>query len=273
MSAPPTNRESGMTLILALVAMSIVGGLAYRVLLYASAYLEITKTFSQSLHAQQAIRSQIDTTTSPQRRCITQTLSLPSGNTQDWLTCERGNPTFVGNHPISLPSERVDYDTLFADPTPCPGQTRGVSASSFTSPQSAMTCELPSELTHGITSLNNLHCNALTIQPKESNQALVIATPGSLVCEGLLSLAASTLVVAGGDIRIAAIVSTSSEPIAITLLSAHGDIVVGGTSGALSLLALGRSLLSVPPTPPSEAFILPPFTRGTITGVRPLEGD
>lgn len=272
MISPSTNRESGITLILALVAMTVVGGLAYRVLLYTRAYLEVTKTFSHALTAQQAIRSRIDTTTSLQRGCITQTLSLPSGTTQDWLTCERGNPIFVGNHPITLPSGRVDYNTLFADPTPCPGQTRGVSASSFTSPQSGITCELPSELTHGITSLDNLHCNALTIHPKESNQALVLATPGSLVCEGFLSLAASTLVVTGGDIRIAAIVSTSSEPITITLLSAHGDIVVGGTSGALSLLALGRRLLSVSPTPPSEAFILPPFTRSTITGVRPLEG-
>jgi hypothetical protein len=99
----------------------------------------------------------------------------------------------------------------------------------------------------------------------------MVATTGSLLCDGVLTLASSTLLIAGGDIKIASVASNSSLAISVTIISAHGDIVVGNVSGPVSLLTLGRNLLSAPPTLPSSTYPLPPFTQSIISGIKPSD--
>jgi hypothetical protein len=268
MNTSVARTEAGVTLLLALLAMTIVGGVAYRVLLYAEAYREIARTFANSLITQQQLRARIDTSSTSQRSCVAQAISHPGGTLQEWQVCSRGTQPFLTNHPISLPPGRIDYNLLFGTPSRCPGQTTATPDLPTRSPTSGNTCELPSHHTHNLFLLDNIRCHNLVLDTQEANQSLTIATVGSLLCDEVLTLSSSTLIVAGGDIKIPTIMSASSKPIAITIISAHGDVVVGNTSGLMSLLALGRHTLAVPMTQAPETYLLPPFTPLMISGVK-----
>lgn len=273
MNKLPAHSEAGITLFVALLAMTIVGGIAHRLFLHAEAYRDISHTFANSLAIQQRLRRQIDSRSALQRGCAIQRLSISDRNIQEWLACSRGFPPFLTNHPIRLPDGRIDYNSLFASPSPCPGQRHNAPEESATLPRSATTCELPSRLMQGLAALDNLHCRDLVVERSDDSGPLILTTVGSLVCDGVLTITASSLIVAGGDIRIAAVAAASSTPIAITMISAHGGITVGGTSGPISLLGLSRSALNVPLSPVPRDPPLPPFTMSRIAGVRAVDGS
>jgi hypothetical protein len=271
MNRTPQSTEAGITLLLALLAMTIVGGMAYRALLYVEAYTQIVRTFASSLSSQQQLRKRLDIQTTSQRGCAVQQISLPGKPAQEWHVCSRGTQPFITNHPVALPPGRIDYNLLFAAPSRCPGQIHQVPNLLTQSPTSGSTCELPSQLTQSLVLSENIRCQNLTFEKQGSDKALIVATTGSLLCDGVLTLASSTLLIAGGDVKIASVASNSSLAISVTIISAHGDIVVGNVSGPVSLLTLGRNLLSAPPTLPSGAYPLPPFTQSVISGIKPSD--
>jgi hypothetical protein len=264
------REDSGVALLLALLAMALVGGIAHRLMLHADAYRAMTQTVSDSITIQQRLREGLNLLPARSRSCSEQRVS--SGvKTRQWLVCSHGNPAFISNRPFSLPDGRVDYNSLFANPSGCPG-LRGSNSEQFAaSPSSGFSCELPPRLAQNLIVLENIRCRDLVMESAERGKSLTIATPGSLTCDGLVTVSAHTLVIAGGDLRIAALKSASPTPIAITLLSAHGAIVVGNTTGLLSVLALGRDLLNIPITQEHSTFLLPPFTTSSIAGVKLLD--
>jgi hypothetical protein len=42
-------------------------------------------------------------------------------------------------------------------------------------------------------------------------------------------------------------------------------------SGAISLLTIGRNVLSAPPTQASDTYLLPPFTQSALSGIKPAD--
>jgi hypothetical protein len=78
---------------------------------------------------------------------------------------------------------------------------------------------------------------------------------------------------AGGDIRISTLGLVKS-PLAVpsaqvTIISAHGDVVIERIDGALSLLVLGRRIIAVPETNTPNSAQLPATRFTSIAGFEP----
>jgi hypothetical protein len=262
--------ERGSILFLVLLSTALVGYLANRLVATALAHSSLTRNFDAGITHQQSMRTLLQRPLTTSRSCSVQTLGQLGGDTQDWYVCTMGALPFLATPPISLPPGRIDYNSVFSRVTPCSFARRSDSLARLSSPHAAMTCHLPALLSSDIISTDNLAAETLMISAPASPGTTTIATVGSLRVSENLSLTAPTLILAGGDITIARITSQSSTPVAVTIVSAHGDIQVGSTGSGISLLTLGRRLRVAPPTPPSTSFPLPPFITVPFSGIRPL---
>jgi hypothetical protein len=112
---------------------------------------------------------------------------------------------------------------------------------------------------------HNIEAEVIELQP----QATVarVATPGELTVTKTLATNVDALIVAGGTIRIPAIVTTSKTLVRVTLLSAHGDIEVRAVSPNISLLSIGRRLIAAPLSAASSGHPLPPMTSVEVSGM------
>jgi hypothetical protein len=268
-----TSTQRGGALVLVILSTALVGYLSYRLAVHCTAYRNFVVSYLRGFSQQQSAREQLTPISGTSRTCATQSISVSSTSTQLWKVCTVGAPPFLTTPPIHLPSNRIDFSTLLHHAAPCRYERTQNSDTIFSGPKAGATCVAPNFLSAPMVSLDNILIRDLALTLPQHSSTLALATPGSVQSEGLLTLNSSTLIVAGGNIRIAALKGDASERIAVTLLSAHGDIVVGQVLGPVSILSIGRQLISVPPTPPSPMFILPPFlTRPSIAGMIPISG-
>ncbi len=271
MRHPSAQAESGIALVLALLAVAILSAATYRTLLMSEAHRETSRIFAHSQNTQQQLRLQIRARQESSRGCSSQRIVADAQGAQQWLVCSRGSPAWLATHPITLPAGRVDYDTLFSQPSSCQGEIEEHAPSApFNSPRAAKTCRLPSSPVQAFTILDNIEGQDLQIASNDPRAPLTLATPGSISVSGAVSLPSSALIIAGGTIRIGALTSRSHEQIAVSLISAHGEIIIGSIGRGISALGLGRSMLALPPTAAgATTFVLPSFTQIPISGIAP----
>jgi hypothetical protein len=268
-----SSQQRGAALLLVVLSTALVGYLSYRLAVHSTAYRNFVLSYLRGFSQQQAVREQLTPVQSASRMCAVQTVSTNSAAAHRWKVCTVGSPPLLTTPPHPLPSNRVDFRALLHNATPCRFERSQGSEMIFSEPKASATCIAPSILNEPLVTLDNIRIRDLSIALPPHSSNLILATPGTLLTEGALTLNSSSIIVAGGNLRIATLRTTSSERIAVTLLSAHGDIVVGQTVGAISVLSIGRQLLAVPPTPPAPVFILPPFlTQPSIAGIIPLSG-
>lgn len=272
MTPPHTSKsstEKGSILFFVLLAMSLIAFMIRRVHLQTSTYLRLTLEHREGLNVQNSLRERIASPSSPARGCQEQTISIDEGSRRV-AVCSTGLNEFTTAPPTAVPSGRIDYNLIFKGAKRCPGLRRDTEKRTFDSPRAASDCILDATLDHGGIFVDNLAAEDLSLGIADGPETLTIATPGCLTVTGTLTTNSSLLILGGGDISIANISSKRSDPARVTIVSAHGSIVVQKTSGNVSLLTLGRALISVPPTPFLPPFPLPPFRASLpVTGIIP----
>lgn len=193
-------------------------------------------------------------------------------NDQRYLyqTCSEGSIPFVTRPPLyPLPTERVDYDGVFRRSALCRGERRGLSGSFFRAPTSQMDCILSGSVPSQTVLLDNILATSLQVA-QGGDVGSIVATPGRLRIEESLFLAQDLLIITGGDIEIASVVSTAREPIRVSVFSSLGEIRIAKLAGAISLLAAGRSLIEVPESALAPSYPLPPFRPVSLHGFKSL---
>jgi hypothetical protein len=78
------------------------------------------------------------------------------------------------------------------------------------------------------------------------------------------------LILAGGDVAIAAIRALPSTAAKVSVFSSFGSIRIGLVEGDVSLLVAGRKEVVAPQTPPTRDYPLPPFRAVSVYGFRPI---
>jgi hypothetical protein len=266
--------QRGASTFLVLLATSLLGYLSYRLVLHASAYNELVRAYRLGFAQQQSARDQLYTSHSPTRTCTTQSTTSPKGGAQHWSVCALGTPPLLRSQAVPLPAGRIDFNALFRSTPPCQWERRPVAGTVFTTPRAAMTCFVPPTVDGDVRSSDNIAAASLRVRPLPTSHTTSLSTPGAFEIENTLTLSTSALIVAGGDVRIPHLVSNSPDRISITIVSAHGDIIVGAVTGVVSVLGLGRQLLSIPSTPATVSFPLPPFSsQPSIAGIIPIGYD
>jgi hypothetical protein len=265
------HRERGAAIFLALFALAAISYASLRLIRHASAYSQLLRTYRDGIEHHNALRATISPFVSQTRRCELQRLAGRSIagaalHPQDWYVCTLGYPAFLSNNQIAIPALNLDYNALFLSATQCTGARTATSRTSFDTPHAAHTCALPGRLEDVLIITDNIAIETASMTRTNSSQPVTIATPGSLVVSTSLALPGDTLIVAGGDISIPLLTLQHSTASRVTIVSAHGDIAVGRLEGALSLTALGRRSISVPPSLPSNSPLLPPSRRASIAG-------
>lgn len=268
-----TSRRStqrGSVLFLVLLSTALIGYLVHRLVATGLAHSSLIRNFDAGITHQQTMRAMLHRPLTSLRSCALQTLQQLGGGSQDWYLCTTGAHPFLTSPQVSLPPGRIDYNAVFARAMPCVFTRSAESLTRFSSPHAAMTCHLPASLSSDIIITDNIVADALLLSAPTSATTTTLATVGSLRVAGTLELTAPTLIIAGGDITIAHITSRTGTPIAVTVVSAHGDLQVGTTGSGVSLLIMGRRLRVAPSTPPSTSFPLPSFIARPFSGIRPL---
>jgi hypothetical protein len=270
-NTPVTLPERGSSTFLVLLATALIGHLSYRLIVHASAYSELVQTYQRGHSEQQSSRNQLQVPASNTRTCLVQSTTPSQAGSQRWSVCTLGSPSLMKNQAFPLPAGQINFNALFNNTPPCRWERRASEGTTFTTPRAAMTCIVPSEVDGNIRSLDNIKTLDLMLRPASPSETPSVTTPGTIEVESTLTLTSSTLIVAGGSVRIPRLATRGPEHISVTIISAHGDIIIGQVAGPASILGIGRQLLSVPTTPPSTSFLMPPFTtRSSIAGIIPV---
>gem|GEM_PF-2322079 len=265
------HHERGVAMFLALFALAAISYSSLRLIRHAGAYAQLLRTYRDGIEHHNTLRGGITPLASQTRRCELQrltgrTIAGAALHPQDWHVCTLGDPAFLSNHQTAAPIRNPNYNALFLAAVPCPGARTLTSRTTFDTPHARYTCTLPTRLENGITVTDNIAIEAASVTTTHSLLPVTIATPGSLVVATSLSLSGDTLIVAGGDISIPHLKMQFSGAAKVTVVSAHGDIVIGLLEGALALTALGRRAISVPPTTPASSPLLPPSRGASVAG-------
>lgn len=260
------QRESGSILLLTLFSLSVIAFLFTQVASHANSLFAIARSSQKGAVFRSSIREAIMIPRTAQRGCERQQLSA-EGLTQSWYVCSPGFLPFVSLPTLTLPATPFDYDTIFATALPCPNVHQAISERSFRSPISPYTCTVSGTRSDGVTLADNLLAQDLTLSNLHPNETLHIASPGTITITGVLSLTGDTLILAGGDLRIATLRSDSGAPSSVTLLSAHGDVTLDRVIGPLSVVGIGRGRLVVPPTQSAAHYPLPGVRPVRISGI------
>jgi hypothetical protein len=271
-------RERGAALFLAIFALAAIGFVSLKLVSRATAYSQLLRIHGDGLAHHTALRESIEPITSRQRRCELQQLSGRSiaglqAQSSPWYICTTGQPAFLSNHDVALPASSPDYGALFDTSIPCPYQ-RGLTAlRAFDAPIAPHTCLLPPAIQGDFIVVDNISVESTAVAPHTPSRTITIATPGSLTSSTSLTVPGDTLIVAGGTVTIATLRLLQAPSVAptttVTIMSAHGDIVIERIEGSLSLLALGRRVISVPETRTPHSPPLPPVRAPSVTGFVP----
>ncbi len=268
------SEERGAALFLALFALSAVGYASLRLITHVSAYSQLTRAHQDGIKHHTALRMAVTPILSEHRRCDVQHLSGHpiagvAPRPQEWHVCTIGRPPFFSNQQALIPTTSPDYVTLFLNAKSCPTTRVATARSSFDAPFASFTCLLPHKLDGSLITHDNITVENSVISPVVGSQSTTIATPGSLIVSGTLTLSGHTLIVAGGEIKIPYVALHDAPNASVTVISAHGDIVIERIAGGIKLLALGRRALSVPRTQPPDSPPLPPLRKLSVSGIAP----
>jgi len=264
------QRQRGSVVFIVLFSTLVISYLAHRLVSTATAYAGLATTLDNGIRSQQSMLLELQRPLPGPRGCTTQSLLRASGALQPWYICSTGTPPFTANQDANLPSGRIDYNAIFASVAPCPFRRSPGILAAYTSPRAAMTCHLPANLDSNIIATDNIGADTLLFSSPSAGEITTLATVGTLTIADSLILGSSAVLITGGDISINRIISNTSAPIAITIVSAHGDIHVASHGSNVSLLALGRRLIVAPTGPPTARFALPPFIPVPFSGIRPV---
>lgn len=261
---PRPNPERGSALFALLFSLIIIAGLVHGLTSYSTHYAKLAATYRGGITAREIVRSRITVLRSSRRSCAESRIDSGDGTYRAISTCTIGEPPFRFEPAGQSFSGRPDYAALFLGTTPCPTTLRAESFRTFTSPVSPERCLVPL-LTTGVAMLHNIEIDAIDLQA----QATVarIATPGELTVTNTFKTDVDVLIVTGGTIKIPAIITSSQKLVRVTLLSAHGDVEVRTVSPNVSLLSIGRRLITAPVSAASSGHPLPPMTSAGISGV------
>lgn len=203
-------------------------------------------------------------------RCSPVTARSPQGSTER-LLCHEHLSSLLSLPATQLPSGKIDYGSIFGAALPCPGELRAVTRTSFDSPTARRSCVVGSRAAAPLIILENISGVDLRVEPANQAPFSLVATPGSLELRGALIVGGDTLVVAGGNIAVGALVA--QNPSSVTLLSARGSITVQQISGGASLLLLGTKELRAPASALPTTLLLPPLRPPGLTAAYTLDGS
>lgn len=198
------------------------------------------------------------------RECHEISLSHDSIETS-YIRCSEGAVPFRTQPPYSLPQRVINYDALFSRAGGCSTTPTRTSRLASGVPKALFTCTLPRTIVGGLTLLDNIKADTVSLITQNSDAALM-ATPGSVTITGTLSISQDLLIVSGGDIDIAVIHNTAEAHHRVTVISSLGAITVGRVVGSVSLLVAGRATIQAPETSPSTTFPLPPMRNASLRG-------
>jgi hypothetical protein len=259
---------------LALFALAALGYTSLRLITHASAYSQLLRSQHDGIKHHNALRMGITPISSEHRRCDVQLLNGHpiagvTPRAQEWHVCTTGHPHFFSSQHSSATAISPDYSALFLRTQSCPNTRIATTESVFDTPHAPFTCTLPQQLSGGLAIHDNIAIEHSVVSTSARPQLITIATPGSLLVSGSLTLSGDTLIVVGGGIEIPYLGLHHAPHASVTVISAHGDIVIKEIAGAIKILALGRRVLSVPRTLPPESPPLPPLRHASVSGVIP----
>lgn len=203
-------------------------------------------------------------------RCSSVMLRSPQGSTER-LLCHESLSLLLSFPATELPFGKIDYGSIFGAALPCPGALRTVTRTIFDSPTARQNCVVGLAAAAPLVVLENISGGDLRIESPNQEPFSLVATPGSFELRGALLVDGDTLVVAGGNIALGALVA--QKPSAVTLLSARGTISVQQVSGGASLVLLGTKELRAPATTLAASPPLPPFRPPRLTAAYTLDGS
>ncbi len=256
--------ESGTALLAVLFSVVVVGTLLHRLTKYAAHYTQLASLHEQGRAARELTRNMITAPVSGKRTCLELGIDDGTGPRRTTVTCTLGAPPFRFAPMIQGLAGRPDYTSLFAAMMPCPTKPQPETQRSFTSPVSPERCVI-SKLYSSLIVSHNIETDSVELQGHVD--PVRIASPGEIVVNNFLTTDTDLLIVAGGTIRITSINSSSAKLTRVTLLSAHGDIEVRAVAPTVSVVALGRRLIAVPPSAITTGHPLPPVTAAGVSGI------
>lgn len=273
-----TGRASqrGVAIIFALFALSAIAILALNVTKNATAYSYLKRGVNDGLTLNTSIRSLITPPTNVTiRGCEEQTVSgidIAGIKTPSQLisVCINGKEPFTSNQKSFPLHSAPDFSKLLMAASTCPDKRIRATQSTFYAPYATYSCLYTKTSIQGAVSLDNIIGDDVQIDDGATKVTTLIATPGSVELTGALLLSTDTLIATGGDIKIPKIHirnGSSLGNIALTVISAHGDIHIGELRGDVRLLAYTRRLLSVPPSGLPDRVILPILRADSISGI------
>ncbi|MFM1848220.1 MAG: hypothetical protein RL417_1694 [Pseudomonadota bacterium] len=192
-------------------------------------------------------------------------------------------PALVGSAVVdratraNTPLPIVDLDSLLGTATPCTDLQAASPKASFLGQAltpgaliASGSCILRAP---GITERTAIHGNIVVTNPlklpslEKAKAPVTIAAAGFIESSSPISVAESTLIVAGGDLLLSAIVAERTSR--TTVVSVTGRIVVHAISPTVQLHAIAAEGVTLPPTVAATADApAPPFVRSLILGAR-----
>lgn len=249
-----------------MISLGLLASLVHQVVVHGLSLRVTSRTFRDGDVFRSGIRARIHPPSTTQRGCERQEVSM-NGISQAWFVCSLGVIPFAVSPSIPIPSYHVDYDTLFADPTPCPGSRTAITERSFSAPIAPHSCTVSELRTERTALVDNVLGADVRFPTPQPNQVMQLSTPGTIRLTGTLFISTDTIIVAGGFLSLGTLRNDTGILRRVTLLSAHGDVALNSVVGPISILRIGRQQISVPTTVPAENYPLPPFRQGGISGI------
>ena len=219
---------------------------------------------SESIH--QAAVAEISPLTGALSRCQEVTFSF-NGEENAYEVCgERKAPFMVFPSTANLPITTVDYDAIFTQAVPCPTTPNSSTIRDTDAPRASKDCPSPASITGSLITVENIIGESPRIT-SNSPKASMLASPGSILFTGALTLETDLVIVAGGEISLSSMTNASSQTRRVTIISALGAIRVGYVAPGISVMAAGRGGIEVPETPQLPPFPLPPQRQYGILGM------
>ena len=263
----PTT-EQGAALFALLFSLVLIAGLVHSLSTYSTHYGKLAYTYTHGARTRELLRRAIYSRRLAHRGCVESYVDGSDTMQRAITICSLGELAFrfePSTQELSRAfSGRPDYASLFARETSCPTSLRVENLRSYTSPVSPQRCVVP--ILRASTIMRH-NIEAAAIELNSQTDITTIGTPGELMVTNVLSTEGDLLIVTGGRIRIPSLICSSGRSVRVTLLSAHGDIEVGAIAPGVSLLSIGRRLISVPRSAATTGYPLPPLTLAGVSGI------
>lgn len=257
--------QRGFTLPLALFALVILVSSIRMLSVYGAQATEALKIGADGDREYERIKEQISR-------------SLPTGggcarlshNERVAVVCADLNIPWRLSPSYDLPAGTVDYDSVFRNTTTCAMSIAEATPTTPLPPLSARTCPLSGVVPANITRQENIEGRNLSLVVT-TNVPSVLASPGRVRVLTRLTISSDLVVVAGGDVFIERLESSSTDQTRVSIFSSLGDITVGSIAPNIALFSAGRRRIEVPPSPQSLSYPLPPFRGRGLRGFELLD--